>query len=147
MNEIVNVELKQKIAVELLRGKTSLEVSEHLKCDMIMVLEVLQGDFFIKNCKEQLAANVQSASLTAFKQIVDISQDSSSSQATRLKASQYIVDKATEYAAEGRGSETASTMTQDQLAKRYDEFEAEILKRAKPVKTKVIKQELDDMLG
>ena len=146
MSDIIKQDLRDKIAENLLLGKTPEQTANKLNCDIFSVFEVLRSEKFRANLTDQLAANVQSASLTAFRNIILISQNKKASDATRLKACQYIVDKATEEKAINKGNATPSTMTQEELAKAYEAFEAEILKRAKHIDIKTIPNDIEDLL-
>lgn len=145
MKDIEKQDLNKKIARLLVDGKNPQEVSSYLKCDIESVYSVFRSSEFVSVATDQLSGNVRSASLSALKNIIDISNDKKASQATRLKANQYIVDKALEFKEAGRDDSTLSTMTQDQLDKRFNDFEAELAKRAKKVKIKEVKQSVEDM--
>lgn len=145
MNDVEIIDLNKKIALNLIEGMTPKKVSEYLGCDISAVNMVFQSKQFVALATDQLSSNVRSASVSALKNIVDISNDKKASDATRLKASQYIVDKALEFKDAARDDNNASAMTQEQLSKRYEEFEAELAKRSKVVEVEHLNDTIEDM--
>lgn len=145
MNDIVNIDLNRKIAEQLILGKTPEEVQSQLKCGIDIVLGVFHSSGFVAVATDQLSGNVRSASLSALRNIIDISNDSKASTATRLKANTYLVDRALEFKEAGRDDNSPTMMSADQLNKRYEEFEKELSKRAKKIKAKPIIDNVEDM--
>ena len=146
MNNVAIINMKMEIAQRLLTGDSARAVSEYLCCDIIMVNEVLADPNFLQACGEELEKGLKIKALAALHNIEVIAGDDKASQATRLKANQYIVDKALEFNGLGGSDNTPANMSQRQLAERLKALQTEAITRAKPIDTGVIDHSLDDML-
>ena len=149
MNDIIKADLDREITIKLLEGKSPETVSRELSCDVSRVYGVFRSSEYVKLCGEYLEKGLKSAALQSLHNITTIANDKKASQATRLKANQYIIDKTLEISdAQGHGN-TPATMTQDQLASRLRELQREVNKRVKPIDTGVIDHapDIDNMLS
>lgn len=138
MNDVVKSDIKAKIMQELLNGKDANTLISENKYDPNLVIGVSKSSEFVTQCGLQLERSLKVNAVTALHNIVDIMNDKKASQATRLKANTYIIDKALDFSAIGGAEASPSTMTQDQLAKRLQTLQKEANKRAKPIDTGVI---------
>jgi len=145
VSDIVGVD-NSKIIELLLTGVNANEISSKLGCEHKMVIEVMRSASFIERSNELLASSLGSKALACLENINTIANDTEASQATRLKANQYIIDKAIDITAESGATSSPSTMTQDQLARRVKELDDELAKRAKPVDRDVVEGELVQLL-
>lgn len=149
MNDLVNSDLKKKIADLLLCGKKAMDISNALSCDVKTVFEVFGSDDFSQQIQGFIEKDIKISGFMALRNIKKIAEDETGSKATQLKANQWLAEKALEFSKIGSSSDSPATMTQDQLARRLNELQAEALKRAKPIDTGVIEQvpdNLSDML-
>lgn len=146
MNDVVKQDITKEIAALLVQGESPSAICKKLKIEENLVYGVMSGQEFAALCMETLDANLRSATLFAVRNIIRMADDEKISAATRLKANQYLVDKAKEIEGLGGSDLSPSTMSQDQLARRLNELQKEAIKRAKPIDTGVDTPNLDDML-
>ena len=151
MKEIVNQDLAENIILALLQGENPDTVSERYSCDLKTVYRIMGSNLFSERVKEYLEKDIIISGLSAIRHIKEIALCNEGSKATRLKANQWLAEKALEFNKLGVDSDSPATMTQDQLARRLKELQNEAIKRAKPIETGVIEHNpidpLDDMLG
>ncbi len=138
MNEIVNADIKKEIAEKLANGETVDSISKELGCEPSVVSVISQSAEFLSKSAEILEKRVKLASLNALKNVESIANNEKASDATRLKASQFIIDKALEFSGLQGGDDAPSNMTQRQLIDRLKELQDEAINRAKPIDTGVL---------
>lgn len=150
MGALIDTKLHEKIAEMLLQGQDAITVSKEIGCDQKEVLRVIRGADFMAQTLEFLDREVRLAGIMAVRNIKQIANSDEGSKATRLKANQWLAEKALEVASLGDSATSPATMTQEQLARRLKELQGEALKRAKPINTGVIEHEpatsLEDLL-
>lgn len=151
MNDVIKADLKEKIINSLLCGVNPDTTSKEHECELSLVLEIMGGSDFQERISEHLEKEIKINGLAALRNIKTIADDDSANKNTRLRANQWIAEKALEINKLGGFDGSASTMTQSQLARRLQELQAEAIKRAKPIDTGVIehnsRDDLSDMLG
>lgn len=143
MNDVVKTDIKQIITQKLLQGEKPEDICRGLECDVNAVYAVQSSDNFAQAAIEHLEKNVKAASVKALQNIIKVAEDEKASQATRLKANQYIVDKALEFNELGGGEVSPATMSQQQLATRLAQLQKEAKKRIK----EDTPQNLNDLLA
>ncbi len=146
MNDVIKHDLREKIVNLLLCGSNPDITAKECDCDLSMVLAVMGSGDFSERISEHLEKDIKISGITALKNIKDIASDDTANKNTRLRANQWIAEKALETSALGSSGGAPATMTQDQLARRLQELQKEAIKRAKPIDTGVIDQDLDAML-
>jgi hypothetical protein len=142
MNDLIKQDLMENIVLKLLQGENPDTVASAYSCDLKLVMQIMGSNVFSERVKEYLERDIQLSGLLAIKNIKLIAQDNEGSKATRLKANQWLAEKALELNNLGTFDDAPSTMTQDQLARRLKALQAEAVKRAKPIDTGV----LDNMM-
>jgi hypothetical protein len=147
MNDVVKADLKEKIINSLLCGENPDKCAELYKCGLNVVLGIMGGSDFQERISEHLTKEVRIAGLTAVHNIKKIASDEDANKNTRLRANQWLAEKALEINNIGGSDGSAATMSQDQLARRLQELQAEAVKRAKPIDTGVIEHSPSDDLS
>lgn len=145
MNELVKADLKEKIVVSLLFGEKPEEIAIKHDCDLKHVFRVLRDKNFQERISEYLEKEIKINGLAALRNIKEIADDEQANKNTRLRASQWIAEKALEINNITGSDGSASTMSQDQLARRLQELQKEAVKRSKPIDTGVLDQQLESM--
>jgi hypothetical protein len=131
MGSVKKVEKEAEIARRLLAGEAPNRIRRKIRCSLSTVFRVMQSQEFASQAIENIDKTIQSLSLIALHNIGRIAFDEDASQATRLKASQFLVDKGIDSAKLGGSAFTPSTMSQDQLIKTLDNMQKERDKRMK----------------
>jgi len=147
MNDLVKQDLHQLIASKLLAGENPDMIQKEFNCPLYVIHKIMGGNDFLEQASSFLEKSLKLQALTALKNISHIAGDDSISAATRLKANQWIAEKALEFNELGHNDDAPETMTQNQLARRLKELQSEAVKRARPIDAGVIDHDLDGMLG
>lgn len=143
MNEIVQDDLVEKITLLLLAGESPHEIQARISCELSLIYRIMGDNVFQERVQEYLEKDLIISGLVAVKNIKHIASEENVSRATKLKANQWLAEKALEINRIGVDSNSPSTMTQDQLARRLKELQNEAIKRAKPIETGVLDNMLD----
>lgn len=146
MNDLQSSDLTEKIIQKLLSGENPDNIQKQFSCELSLVYQILGSGVFSERICEYLQRDIQISGIIAIKNIKEIAGKTDISQATRLKANQWIAEKALELNRLGVDSDSPATMTQDQLARRLKALQDEAIKRAKPIDTGVIEVNLDNMM-
>ena len=146
MNDIIPQNMRQDIVNALLMGENPDTIIKNFSCKAEDVLMIMGSGEFLEIVQDYLEKDIKISGLMALQNIKKIAQDDEGSKATRLKANQWLAEKALEVNKLGNTGDSPATMTQDQLARRLKELQAEAIKRAKPIDTGVIEQNLSYML-
>ena len=147
MNELVTTDLKEKIINSLLCGVNPDTTAKEHKCALSVVLAVMGSGDFSERISEHLEKEIKVAGVAALRNIKTIADDEAANKNTRLRANQWLVENAMNISKLGGSDGSPSTMTQDQLARRLQELQAEAIKRAKPIDTGVIEHTPQDELS
>ena len=126
-------EQSKEIKRRLLNGEAPAKIQKDLTCSPESVYGVIRSDNFATLCLEELKKRININSLAALHNILEIANDKKVSHATRVKANQYILDKAIELNITRQESENPENMTRDQLAERLEAVESEMARRAKSI--------------
>lgn len=147
MNELINTDLKEKLINSLLCGvNPDIAAKEH-DCALSVVLAVMGSGDFQERISEHLEKELKIAGVAALQNIKTIANDTEANKNTRLRANQWLVENAMNISKLVGSDGSPSTMTQDQLARRLQELQAEAIKRAKPIDTGVIEHTPQDELS
>jgi hypothetical protein len=145
MNDIIKDDLNQKIIELLLKGDDPVFISRKLDCPLNMVMAIMGSESFREICKENIESLIVFNGLAAVKRIEETSR-LSTSELARLGAAKWLADNALNINKLGIVSESPSTMSQDQLARRLKDLQKEAVKRAIPIDTGVIEHDIDKMM-
>jgi hypothetical protein len=150
MTDVINHDLTAKIIEMLLCGSNPDTIIRECNCAPSVVFAIMGSAEFSEIISEHLEKEIKINGLAALHNIKAIADDESANNNTRLRANQWIVEKAMEFNSLGGSGGSASTMTQDQLARRLKELQTEAIKRSKPIDTGVIddnpQEDLSEML-
>lgn len=120
---------KKEIADLLLEGHSIEHIKKKTKCHQKTINSVLGSENFALHCMQVIENKVKISSLNAMKNILEIANNPKAAPATRLKANQFIVEKALDFKDLGGNLDAPSNMSQAALEKRMKELQDESNKR------------------
>lgn len=143
MKSIILHDKKVEIVQRLISGESPSSISSEYGLNINQLFSVLNDGELCVKLLESFKIQAKGIAFIAHSNIARIAFDSQASAATQLKASKILVDIARELDELHPNDDEPSNMSQIQLSNRLKELQKEAIKRAIPIDTGVIDQDID----